>query len=85
MSLLILPNGLAPKTVEPITEREMAWLMVAEDVCRKLNITIACTRCLRAGARTGAVLRGENESRDATLSVECPTCLRRMTFSQRAN
>lgn len=69
--MIVLPNGLAPKKTQPLTEREMEWLMVAEDVCRKLNLTIACPRCLMAGNKTGAVLRGNNDVGDKSLSVTC--------------
>ena len=68
---LLLPEGLAPKKTEALTELEMNWLAVAEDVCRKLHLTLACPRCLLAGARTGAVLRGNNAPNDAVLTVTC--------------
>lgn len=69
--MIVMPNGLAPKKTESLNEREMQWLAMAEDVCRKLNLTIACPRCLMAGAKTGAVLRGNNDTTDRTLSVTC--------------
>lgn len=82
--MLILPNGLAPKKTEPLTEAEMQWLAIAEDVCRKLNLTVACLRCLRAGMKEGAALRGANDPSDPTLSVTCDC--RRMVFQKsRAN
>lgn len=79
--MILMPNGLQPKKTEPLLEREMAWLGMAEDVCRKLNLTIACPRCLNAGLKEGAVLQGNNSSQDATLSVTCGC--RRMVFQQR--
>lgn len=79
MSLLVLPNGMAPKRTEVINEREMQWLAMAEDVCRKLNLTIACPNCLRAGMKTGAVLRGNNDTADHELSVTCDC--RRLVFN----
>jgi hypothetical protein len=69
--VILMPNGLAPKKTEPLTEAEMSWLAIAEDVCRKLNLTIACPRCLQAGIKTGAILRGNNAPGDQTLSVTC--------------
>lgn len=71
MSHLILPNGLAPRKTEPLTELEMNWLAIGEDVCRKIGVTLACPHCLRNGVRTGAVLQGSNDTTDRTLSVTC--------------
>jgi hypothetical protein len=79
--MLVLPNGLAPKKTESLTEREMQWLAMGEDVCRKLNLTIACPACLMAGMRTGAVLQGSNDTTDTTLSVTCQC--RRLVFRGR--
>lgn len=76
--MLLMPNGLAPKKTEPLLEREMAWLAMGEDVLRKLNLTLACPRCLAAGFRQGAVLKGNNDSADSTLSVQCEC--RRLVF-----
>lgn len=76
--MLLMPNGLAPKKTEALLEREMAWLAMAEDVLRKLNLTLACPNCLRNGSRSGAVLRGNNDSQDTTLSVQCDC--RRLVF-----
>jgi len=81
--MIVLPNGLAHKKTEALTETEMRWLAIGEDVCRKLNLVIACPRCLAAGNRTGAVLQGSNDTADTTLSVTCDC--RRMVFTQRAN
>jgi len=69
--MLLMPNGLSPTTTEPLTEVEMQWLGMGEDVLRKLQLTLACPRCLRAGLRTGAVLRGANSTTDRTLTVSC--------------
>ena len=69
--MIVLPNGLAPKKTEPLTELEMQWLAIGEDVCRKLQLVIACPRCLRAGNRMGAVLKGNNDPNDPVLSVTC--------------
>lgn len=80
MSHLLMPNGLAPRKTEPLLEREMAWLAMAEDVCRKLGLTIACRRCLLAGLRGGAVLKGANDPSDTTLSIQCEC--RRMVFQK---
>lgn len=81
--MILAPNGLAPKKTEPLLEREMAWLAMAEDVLRKLNLTIACPRCLHAGLKAGAVLQGSNDTTDTTLSVTCGC--RRLVFRQRAD
>lgn len=78
-----MPNGLAPKTTDALTVEEMAWLAMAEDVLRKLDLTLACPRCLRSGHRTGAVLRGANDTTDHTILVECDC--RRLTFHTRAS
>jgi hypothetical protein len=78
--MIVLPNGLAPKKTQPLTELEMQWLAIAEDVCRKLNLTIACQRCLHAGHKAGAVLKGANDPSDPVLSVTCEC--RRMTFQK---
>jgi len=75
-----MPNGLAPKRTEALNADEMAWLAVAEDVCRKLHLVIACPRCLQSGIKTGAVLRGANDPTDPTLSVTCDC--RRMVFQK---
>jgi len=80
--VLILPNGLAPQTVESITERELAWLIVAEDVCRKLGLTVACRKCLMAGRRSDAVLRGFNDETDDKMSVTCDC--RRLEIQRKA-
>lgn len=69
--MLLMPNGLAPKKTETLTATEMQWLAMGEDVCRKLNLTLACPHCLQAGIREGAVLQGNNDSTDTTLSVTC--------------
>ena len=69
--MLVLPNGLQPRKTETLTAAEMQWLADAESVCRKLNLTIACPRCLSNGSRLGAVLRGGNDEADKTLSVTC--------------
>ena len=55
--MLILPNGMATRKTEPLTEGEMTWLAMGEDVLRKLNLTLACPRCLATGHRFGAVLK----------------------------
>lgn len=68
---ILMPGGIAPKKTQSLTQREIDWLIVGEDVCRKLNLTIACPDCLRAGNRTGAVLRGNNDVGDRSLSVTC--------------
>lgn len=81
--MLLMPNGLAPKKTEALLEREMAWLAMGEDVCRKLNLTIACPNCLRAGLREGAVLQGSNDTADTTLSVTCGC--RRLVFQAKAD
>lgn len=81
--MILLPNGRAPQKTEPLTETEMQWLAIAEDVCRKLKLTIACTRCLAMGLKADAVLQGNNDTTDTSLSVTCQC--RRMVFRQRAN
>lgn len=79
--MIVLPNGLAPQKTEPLTETEMSWLAIGEDVCRKLNLVIACPRCLKNGDRFGAILKGNNDPNDPSLSVTC-NC-RRMVFRAR--
>lgn len=69
--MLLMPGGIAPKKTQPLNEREMAWLGMAEDVLRKLNLTLACPHCLAAGVKSGAVLQGSNSPQDHTLSVTC--------------
>lgn len=81
--MILMPNGLAPKKTVPLNQREIEWLAVAEDVCRKLNLTIACPDCLRAGAKAGALLRGNNAPGDQTLSVTCDC--RHMVFQVGGN
>lgn len=81
--MLVMPSGLQPKKTEALTETEMSWLAIAEDVCRKLNLTIVCQRCFRAGMKDGAVLRGANDPSDPTLSVTCDC--RRMVFQKAAD
>jgi hypothetical protein len=76
--MLLMPGGIAPKKTQALNEREMQWLAMGEDVCRKLNLTIACPDCLAAGVREGAVLQGNNDSTDTTLSVTCGC--RRLVF-----
>ncbi len=76
--MLLMPNGLQPTKTEALTATEMQWLAMGEDVCRKLNLTLACPNCLRNGSRNGAVLRGNNDSQDTTLSVTCDC--RRLVF-----
>ena len=76
--MILLPNGIAPKKTEALNEREMQWLAIGEDVCRKLDLVIACPRCLAAGSKTGAILQGSNDTTDTTLSVTCDC--RRMVF-----
>jgi hypothetical protein len=68
--MILMPNGLSQKKTQPLTAAEMDWLADAEDVCRKLNLTIACPDCLQSGMRTGAVLRGNNAPGE-TLTVTC--------------
>ena len=80
--MIQMPNGLAPKKTEALTETEMQWLAIAEDVCRKLKLTIAYTRCLANGLRADAVLQGSNDTEDTSLSVTCQC--RRMVFRQAA-
>lgn len=82
--MILMPGGLAPKKTEPLTEGEMQWLALAEDVLRKLQLTLACPRCLAAGLKLGAVLKGQNDAADATLSVECG-CRRLVFHTRKAN
>jgi hypothetical protein len=78
--MLVLPNGMSAKKTESLHARELAWLGLAEDVCRKLNLTICCQRCLAAGLKNGAVLKGANDPSDRTLSVTCGC--RRLEFQK---
>ena len=80
--MLIMPNGVQPKTTESLSLEEMDWLARGEHMCRKLNLTIACPNCLRNGSRMGAVLRGGNDERDPQLSVMCDCRL--LTFRKGA-
>jgi hypothetical protein len=81
--MLILPRGIQAKEVERLTESEMDWLARGEHMCRKLNLVIACPRCLNSGSQSGAVLRGQNDESDRVLKVECDH--REMVFTQRAD
>lgn len=81
--MIVMPNGLKPKQTEPLTELEMNWLAIGEDVCRKLHLVIACPRCLMAGNKTGAILRGNNSPSDPVLSVTCDC--RHMVFRHTAD
>jgi hypothetical protein len=80
--MILMPNGLSPQKVEDLTAQEMAWLAMGEDVLRKMNLTLACPRCLAAGLKTGAVLHGANDATDHTLSVQCGC--RRLTYRAKA-
>ena len=80
--MILMPNGLAPKRTEDLTSEEMAWLAMGEDILPKLKLTLACPRCLAAGVKTGAVLRGANASTDTVLSIACDC--RQMVFRQKA-
>lgn len=72
MSHLILPNGLRPKESIDMSEGDMAWFALGQDVLAKFStLTIACRRCLSNGNRHGAVLRGNNDPNDPVLTVEC--------------
>ncbi len=71
---LILPHGIRPKTVSEIGGEEMAWLAMAEDVLRKLKMTIVCTRCKEA-------VYGANDPTDHAMSVTCGC--RRLTYRVR--
>jgi len=81
--MIMMPNGLAPKKTAPLTELEMTWLAMGEDVLRKLNLTLACPDCLRSGLREGAVLQGSNDTNDSLLTVTCGC--RRLVFRHRAD
>ena len=82
MSAILLPNGIQPKKIADLTAEEMGWLAMGEDILPKLGLTLACPRCLLAGMKTGAVLRGANASSDAVLSVTCDC--RRLTYRAKA-
>lgn len=79
--MILLPNGMAPRKTKPLLEREMAWLAMGEDVLRKLNLTLACPRCLAAGLRAEAVLHGHNSPTDTEMSIQCEC--RRLVFRQK--
>jgi hypothetical protein len=76
MSTLLLPHGIRPKRVSEISVEEMAWLASAEDVLRKLKMTIVCLQCKTP-------IHGANHDTDATLSVSCEC--RRLTYRARAD
>ena len=71
---LLLPHGLHVKKSHAISVEEMAWLAHAEDVLRKLELTIMCSRC-----RTP--IRGQNDPSDATMRVDC--ACRTLTYQVR--
>ena len=75
MSYLILPNGLQRKAVAEISMEDMAWLAMAEDVLRKLKLSLICLRCQTTPL-------GSNDETDGTLTVEC--ACRRLTYRARA-
>ncbi len=81
--VLLLPHGLQRKKVADLSAEEMAWLAMGEDVLPKLGLTLACTNCLRAGQKTGAVLRGQNDTTDAVLTVTCDC--RRLSYRAKAD
>jgi hypothetical protein len=81
--MILAPNGLAVQKPQELSELEMQWLAFGEDVCRKLGVTLACVRCLSAGNRQGAILRGNNDPQDAVMRVECDC--RQMTYRQKAD
>jgi hypothetical protein len=81
--MIVMPNGLSRKRAETLTEDDIAWLAMGEDVCRKLGLTIACMRCLNSGLKTGAVIRGANNADDPVLTVTCDC--RHMTYRQRVD
>jgi hypothetical protein len=76
MSTLILPAGIRGKKVSEISAEEMGWLATAEDVLRKLEMTIVCVRC-----RTQ--ISGSNDPTDATMKVTCEC--RRLIYRQKAD
>lgn len=76
--MILLPHGLRRKSVADISVEEMAWLSMGEAILQKLGMTLCCIRCLQAGIRTGAVIRGENDVTDEVLSVTCDC--RRLTY-----
>lgn len=76
MSTLILPRGIRGKKVSEISAEEMAWLATAEDVLRKLQMTIICTQC-------GCMMHGANDETDATMKVSCEC--RRLIYRVRAD
>ena len=80
--VILMPNGLAPKKVADLSAEEMGWLAMGEDILAKLGLTLACIHCLRAGMKTGAVLKGANDSTDAVMTVTCDC--RRLTYRAKA-
>jgi len=79
--MFVIPD-LAPKKVADLSVEEMAWLSMAESILPKLNLAIACQRCLLAGSKTGAVLQGANHPGDTVLSVTCDC--RRLQYRAKA-
>ena len=61
--MILMPNGMKYRN-ETITEAEMDWLARGEYMCRKLQTTIVCSRCLQT-------LSGQNDEADTTISVIC--------------
>jgi hypothetical protein len=75
VSTLILPQGIRGKKVSEISAEEMAWIATAEDVLRKLRMTLLCSQC-----RTE--MWGANDPSDSTMTVTCEC--RRLVYRVRA-
>ena len=69
--MILMPNGLSPRKTETLTQGEIEWLGMGEQILRKLNLTLACPRCLNSGLKGGAVLKGSNDATDDRLTVTC--------------
>lgn len=74
MSTLLLPNGFRYRPTVEISAEDMAWLATAEDVLRKLNLSLICLRCKTTP-------KGQNAETDATVTVSCEC--RRLTYRVR--
>lgn len=83
MSVLLLPQGLRAKAVADLTVEEMAWLAMGESILQKIGLTLACPRCLAAGMKEGAILKGGNSSADHVLSITCGC--RRLQYRAKAD
>ena len=69
--MILMPNGQTGVATEQVTEGEMEWMLLGEELLKRLNLWIACPQCLRSGNISGAMLRGSNDRGDHVFTVRC--------------